>query len=79
MKIEEHHKANFNTLLRAANDGNLALLDVLDTQTGKPARALCAVEHDGKSYTFVPLATMIEDDPYERYAPPSSDGYSVEA
>jgi hypothetical protein len=34
MSIPDHARANFETLLRAAADGNLALMECVDTATG---------------------------------------------
>ena len=35
MAIPEHARTNFNTLLRAAGDGNLALMECLDAKSGE--------------------------------------------
>jgi hypothetical protein len=37
MSIPEYARANFNTLLRAAACGDLALLEYADAVTGEPA------------------------------------------
>jgi hypothetical protein len=36
MSIPDHINTNFDTLLRAASDGNLALMECTDAVTGKP-------------------------------------------
>jgi hypothetical protein len=43
MTIPEYARANFNTLLRAAASGDLALLDCADAVTGEPRYFLCAI------------------------------------
>ena len=43
MAIPDHARTNFNTLLRAAGDGNLALMECLDAVTGERRYVLCAV------------------------------------
>lgn len=43
MSIPHHARANFNTLLRAAEDGSLALMECTDTVTGEPRYVICAV------------------------------------
>lgn len=74
-RIEEGYKTNFNTLLQAASDGQLALVDCLDVATGKPVRAVCAVYRDNEDmYNIVPLAKMFDGNPYEELAPPNPDG-----
>lgn len=37
MSIPDHARANFETLLRAASDGNLALMECLDAQSEQRA------------------------------------------
>jgi hypothetical protein len=49
MAIPAAHRANFDTLLRAAADGNLALLECADAATGEPRYVLCAIGFDGAS------------------------------
>ena len=36
MSIPDHARANFQTLLRAANSGDLALMECTDVATGEP-------------------------------------------
>ena len=36
MSIPDHARANFETLLRAAGNGNLALMECLDAATAQP-------------------------------------------
>lgn len=47
MSIPDHARANFTTLLRAAADGNLALMECADAATGEPRYVICAVGRDG--------------------------------
>ena len=47
MSIPDYARANFNTLLRAAASGDLALVECADTTTGEPRYVLCAVGRDG--------------------------------
>ncbi|ESX45262.1 hypothetical protein X758_32135 [Mesorhizobium sp. LSHC416B00] len=35
MSIPDHARSNFQTLLRAASDGNLALMECADAATGQ--------------------------------------------
>jgi len=74
MAIPDHHTANFDTLMRAFSEGNVALLEVRERSTGKTRTALVAVdtERDG-GVTFVPFAIMT-DSPYDEYDPPVPGG-----
>lgn len=73
MTIPNHAKANFHTLLRAAADGNLALMECLDTRTSEPRYVLCAVGHEGTDYVFTPIGHLADGNPYDAYAPPDPD------
>ena len=43
MSIPEHARVNFNTLLRAAACGDLALVECADAMTGEPRYVICAL------------------------------------
>lgn len=73
MTIPDDAKANFHTLLRAAADGNLALMECLDARTSEPRYVLCAVGHDGIDRVFTPFGHLAEGNPYDAYAPPDPD------
>lgn len=40
--IPDHARANFQTLLRAAERGDLALMECMDAATGEPRYVICA-------------------------------------
>jgi hypothetical protein len=67
MAIPDHHSRNFQTLLRAAQDGNLALMECTDSVTGEPKYVLCAVGRDGEAYIMTPFGHLCEGDPYLAY------------
>ncbi len=73
MAIPEHARTNFNTLLRAAGDGNLALMECLDAVTGEPRYVLCAVGRDDGDYIFIPFGHLADGNPYDAYLPPDPD------
>lgn len=73
MTIPNHAKANFHTLLRAAADGNLALMECLDTRTSEPRYVLCAVGRDGTDHVFTPFGHLADGNPYDAYSPPDPD------
>ncbi|WP_159586489.1 DUF6117 family protein [Chelativorans xinjiangense] len=70
MSIPAHARANFQTLLRAAADGNLALLECTDAATGAPRYVVCAVGRDGEEFLFTPFGHLAEGNPYDAYLPP---------
>lgn len=70
MAIPDHARANFDTLLRAAADGNLALVECTDAVTGEPRYVLCAVAYINGGYMMTPFGHLAEGNPYEAYVPP---------
>lgn len=70
MSIPDHIQTNFDTLLRAASNGHLALMECQDALTGAPRFVLCAVGRDGEAFLFTPFGHLAEDDPYQAYSPP---------
>ncbi len=74
MSIPHHARANFNTLLRAAEDGSLALMECTDTVTGEPRYVICAVGRDDGDYVFTPFGHLADGNPYDVYRPPEPSG-----
>lgn len=74
MAIPDGVRANFDTLLRAAKAGRLALVECQDADTKEPRYVLCAVNHDGADeYQMVPFGHLVSDrDPYTAYIPPEA-------
>ena len=74
MAIPDHARTNFNTLLRAAEDGNLALMECLDAVTGERRYVLCAVGRaDDGDYVMTPFGHLADGTPYDAYLPPNPD------
>lgn len=73
MSIPDHARANFQTLLRAAAGGNLALLECTDAATGAPRYVVCAVGRDGEEFLFTPFGHLAEGNPYHAYVPPEPE------
>ena len=71
MSIPDHARANFETLLRAAEDGNLALMECADARTGETRYVICAVSRDGTEFVFTPLGHLADGNPFDAYLPPS--------
>jgi len=73
-KLLKAHKDNFDTLQRAMRDGNLALLSAIRKEDQKPVALVCAIStNTDKTFTPVPLAVMIEDNPFELFEDPISE------
>lgn len=74
--ISEGMKANFETLKAAIRNGDAALMEVMDSETGRIEYAVCGVSIQDGQAVFCPLATLtaVHDNPYERYQPPNPEG-----
>ena len=70
MSIPDHARANFETLLRAAADGNLALMECADARTGETRYVICAVGRDGAEFIFTPFGHLADGNPFDAYLPP---------
>jgi hypothetical protein len=55
MSTPDHARANFQTLLRAAADGNLALMGCRDAATGEIRYVICAVGRVSVKSVFTPF------------------------
>ena len=72
MSIPESFQNNFNTLLRAAEVGDLALMECTDAVTGALRYVICAVGHQDGQYTMTPFGHLHDGDPYKAYIPPAA-------
>jgi hypothetical protein len=63
MSIPDHARNNFTMLLRAASDGNLALMECTDAVTAEPRYVICAVGRDGTDYVFTPFGHLADGNP----------------
>lgn len=73
MAIPDHARTNFDTLLRAAADGNLALMECRDAVTRQPRYVLCAVARSDGDFVFTPFGHLADGNPYDAYLPPDTD------
>jgi len=76
MAIPNPIKTNFHTLSKAFENGDIALLECQDSNTGEPAYAICAInilrQADREpEIEIVPLGLMFKSDPYEMLIPAS--------
>lgn len=70
-RLTDVERANFETLLQAAGNGDLALLQTRENATGNAVALVCAVNRSAEAYFMLPIAVMIEGDPFELYADPA--------
>jgi hypothetical protein len=71
MAIPDHARANFETLLQAAQAGDLALMECTEVASGETRYVLCAVGRDAGDYVMTPFGHLAPGNPYEAYTPPA--------
>ena len=72
MSIPDYARANFNTLLRAAASGDLALVECADAATCEPRYVLRAVGREGGDYVMTPFGHLAPGNSFEAYLPPEA-------
>lgn len=72
MAIPDYAAKNFQTLLRAAKAGHLALMECTDAATGEHRYVICAVGRDDGDYVFKPFGHLADGNLYDLYVPPSA-------
>lgn len=71
-RLRRGDRQNFDTLLRAADDGALALVSAIRKADQHPVALVCAMQrNDDETITPVPFAIMIEDDPFQLFDDPT--------
>lgn len=73
-KPAKAHQKNLDTIIAAAKDGDLALVECQLKSTGEVVAVLTAISFDGKEYTMSPFAVMLNGNPYEMLNPPDPNG-----
>ncbi len=74
MAIAPYHKSNFQTLERAFDEGNVAIMECTDRATGELVPVICAVQHSGDEAApieMVPFARLFTGNPYDEVEPPT--------
>jgi hypothetical protein len=72
--ISDSHRSNLETLQRAFDHGDAALVECQRIDDRATVVLLCAVGRDGEEYLITPFAEMVGGDPFEMYRPPDPDG-----
>lgn len=70
MALLKGHKTNFNTMLRAGRNGDLALMECTDAVTGNSVTVICMVGRDKDEFVMTPVAKMFDGNPYEEVRSP---------
>jgi Family of unknown function (DUF6117) len=65
MSIPEYVRVTFNTLLRAAACGDLALVECADAITGELRYVICAIARDGADYAITPFGHLAPNNSYD--------------
>lgn len=72
MSIPTGHQTNFNTMLKAAKNGDLALLECTDAKSGAPVYTVVMVGRTkGGGFQMTPVAKMFDGNPYDEVSPPA--------
>lgn len=72
--LTEGYRANFNTMLKAAAAGDLALVSAVRKSDQAPVALVCAMQvNDDETITPVPFAVMCEGNPFEAFEDPTQD------
>ena len=70
--INKHYKHNFDTLVLAAKNDDLALLECTDAVTGEVVITICVVIELGTGEVdFMPVAKLFNGSPYDELNPPA--------
>lgn len=78
MAIPEPCRRNFQTLLNAAADGNLALMECSDVTSGVQHYVVVAAGYSDGDYIVTPFCHLNDGNPYDAYHPPVDEGTSLQ-
>ncbi|MBA4040539.1 MAG: hypothetical protein C0474_01805 [Sphingobium sp.] len=71
MAIPDYARANFESLMKAAQAGDLALMECTEVASGETRYVLCAVGRNAGDYVMTPFGHLAPGNPYEAYIPPA--------
>jgi hypothetical protein len=75
MALLKGHKQNFNTLVDAFQNGDVALMECELAATKETVAVICAVNRlPNGEIEFAPFAMLFNDNPYKLVNPPKADG-----
>lgn len=71
-KLRPGDRTNFGTLLRAADDGALALVSAIRKADQQAVALVCAMQrNEDGTITPIPFAVMVEGNPFELFEDPT--------
>jgi len=71
--ITDGYRHNFETLLKASRNDDLCLVSAIRAKDQAPVALVCAhFVDEGGMHQIVPIAQMIEGNPYELYEDPTA-------
>lgn len=76
--LREHDRSNFDTLARAFDNRQVALVEVRRRSDGEAVAAVCSVGQEGGDFIITPFAVMVEGNPFELFDPPDTSGGFVD-
>lgn len=71
MAIPDYARTNFETLVKAAKAGDLALMECTEVESGSTRYVLCAVGRDEDNIVMTPFGHLAPGNPYDAYVPPA--------
>ena len=69
--IPQGDLTNFATLKRAAANNDLAAVSMIRKADNQRVTVLCAMQMQGGGWELMPLATLVEGNPYELFEDPT--------
>jgi len=72
--LRKGDKANFQTILEAAENGDLALVSAVRKADDADVALVCAMGHDEQHSYPIPIAVMVEGSPFTTYHDPAGAG-----
>lgn len=72
MALRAGDKANFETLLRAARNGDLALVETERQSNGEYVALIVAMGREDGELVMTPLGEMVSGDPFTLYKDPAT-------
>lgn len=67
MSIPDHIRTNFQTMLRAADDQQLGLIEGRDAATGAIRYIICGITLIDDKYYITPFGHLSTGNPYDEY------------
>lgn len=71
MAIPDYARTNFDTLVKAAKAGDLALMECTEVDSGETRYVLCAVGREEGDCVMTPFGHLAPGNPYDAYVPPA--------